>query len=108
MADTAAHLLDRVFPKAPVRQFVLTLPFPLRIRAGYDADLASAVLRVFIRAVSGFYKKLAARNGIDGAKCGAVTSIQRWGSALNFNLHFHTLFLDGVYTRPDPAESSGC
>ncbi len=28
----------------------------------------------------------------------AVTFIQRFGSALNLNLHFHTLALDGVYT----------
>ena len=29
---------------------------------------------------------------------GAVTLIQRFGSALNLNIHFHLLFLDGVYT----------
>lgn len=27
----------------------------------------------------------------------AVTLIQRFGSALNLNIHFHMLFLDGVY-----------
>ena len=32
----------------------------------------------------------------DGAT-GAVTLIQRFGSALNLNIHFHILFLDGVY-----------
>jgi hypothetical protein len=26
-----------------------------------------------------------------------VTLIQRFGSALNLNIHFHMLFLDGVY-----------
>ena len=30
MADTAAHLVDRVLPQAPVRQWVLSLPFSLR------------------------------------------------------------------------------
>jgi hypothetical protein len=31
-----------------------------------------------------------------------VTLIQRFGGALNLNLHFHMLFLDGVYVeRPD-------
>jgi hypothetical protein len=29
---------------------------------------------------------------------GAVTLIQLFGSALNLNVHFHMLFLDGVYT----------
>jgi hypothetical protein len=31
-----------------------------------------------------------------GAK-GAVTLVQRFGSALNLNIHFHMLYLDGVY-----------
>jgi len=30
---------------------------------------------------------------------GAVTLIQRFGSALNLNIHFHLLVLDGVYRR---------
>ena len=30
---------------------------------------------------------------------GAVTLIQRFGSALNLNLHYHLLFLDGAYTQ---------
>ncbi len=33
------------------------------------------------------------------AQTGAVTLIQRFGSALNLNVHFHMLFLDGVYTK---------
>jgi hypothetical protein len=32
-----------------------------------------------------------------GAKTGAVTLIQRFGSALNLNVHLHMLFLDGAY-----------
>lgn len=31
------------------------------------------------------------------ARSGAVTLIQRFGGALNLNIHFHMLFLDGVY-----------
>ena len=38
------------------------------------------------------------------ARTGAVTLIQRFGSALNLNIHFHMLFLDGVYVdSPDGA-----
>lgn len=33
------------------------------------------------------------------AKTGAVTYIQRFGSALNLNIHFHMLFLEGVITQ---------
>ena len=32
-----------------------------------------------------------------GAQSGAVTLIQRFGSALNLNLHFHMLYLNGIY-----------
>ena len=32
MADTAAHLVDRVLPEVPMRQWVLSLPFALRYR----------------------------------------------------------------------------
>ena len=32
MADTAAYLVDCVLPEVPVRQWVLTLPYPLRYR----------------------------------------------------------------------------
>ena len=43
-ADTTAHLIDRVLPEAPVRQWVLSLPFALRYRLAYDGPLTSAVL----------------------------------------------------------------
>lgn len=32
-----------------------------------------------------------------------VTLIQRFGSALNLNLHFHILFIDGIYQQKDNA-----
>jgi hypothetical protein len=34
---------------------------------------------------------------VQTAQTGAVTLIQRFGSALNLNIHFHMLYLDGVY-----------
>ena len=52
MADTAARLVDRVLPEVPIRQWVLTLPYPLRYRCAYDAGLTSAVLRAFTRALN--------------------------------------------------------
>jgi len=35
------------------------------------------------------------------ADSGAVTLIQRFGSAVNLNIHLHCLVLDGVYRRTD-------
>jgi len=39
MADTAARLVDNVFPRTPVRQWVLSLPMELRSRLAYDGQL---------------------------------------------------------------------
>jgi len=83
MVDTAAHLVDRVFPRVPVRQWVLSLPFALRYRLAYDSEMVTAVLGVFIRALFGLYRRMARDYGIDQTQCGAVTFVQRFGSAAN-------------------------
>ena len=97
MVDTAAHLVDRVFPRVPVRQWVLSLPFALRYRLAYDSEMVTAVLGVFIRALFGLYRRMARDYGIDQTQCGAVTFVQRFGSAANLNLHFYVICIDGVY-----------
>src|SRR5450432_4920931 len=67
----------------------------------FDPALTSTVLRELIRAVSSWLRQRARRQSVMGAvKTGAVTVIQRFNSALGANPHFHTLFLDGVYTFP--------
>jgi hypothetical protein len=38
MADTAAHLVDRVLPRVPVRQWVLSLPYTLRYHMSLVLD----------------------------------------------------------------------
>jgi len=100
MADTAAHLVDRVLPKAPIRQWVLTLPFALRAPLAFNPGLLSAVLRCFVKVVQAFYQAEAAAAGASDTHTGSVSAIQRFGSALNLNPHFHVLFLDGAYHRP--------
>ena len=98
MADTAAHLVDRVFPIVPVRQWVLSLPFALRYRMAYDAQLTSDILNVFIRALFGELRRRARELlALRSSQCGAVTFVQRFGDALNANVHFHCLAIDGVY-----------
>jgi hypothetical protein len=101
MAERAAHLVDRVFPQAPVRQWVLSLPFALRYRMAWDHGLTRAVLGVFWRALERYNRKRAKERGIPGARSGAVTVIQRAGGALNLNPHFHMAVLDGVFIEKD-------
>jgi hypothetical protein len=99
MADTAAHWVDRVLPEVPIRQWVLTLPYPLRYRCAYDSKLTSQVLRAFVRSLfAGLRRRARSKWGVHAQQCGSITFIQRFGSALNMNVHFHALVLDGAYS----------
>ena len=101
MANGAAHLVDRVLPDVPVRQFVLSLPFELRRLAAFKPAVLTALTRIFVEAVFASYRTRAKRDGLDAAECGALTFVQRFGDSLNLNVHFHTIFLDGVLTRDE-------
>jgi hypothetical protein len=102
MADTAAHLADLVLPRVPVRQWVVTVPVALRYRMAFDARLTSDLLREFVRTLFAALRRRARRiRPIRRAHAGAVTFVQRFGDALNLNVHFHVLALDGVYDAGD-------
>lgn len=106
MVDSAALLVDEVLPRVPLRQWVLSVPFQLRfLFASYPALMGKA-LGIVYRTIATW---LIHQAGFihDTARTGAVTFIQRFGSALNLNVHFHMLFLDGVYvTRCHDGDSS--
>ena len=79
MCDTAAHLVDAVLPRTPVRQWVLSLPRWARFLLAKDAALASRVLAIVLRAVFGDYRSRARCCGVEGdVQCGAVTFVQRF------------------------------
>jgi len=96
MEETAAHLVDHVIPRVPVRQWVLSFPIALRILFAAHPQLLSGVLRIVHRVIGGFLVKQA-RLKRGAADTGAVTLIQRFGSAANLNIHLHCVVLDGVY-----------
>jgi len=105
MAETAAHLVDHVFPIVPVRQWVLSIPFALRYRLAYDSGLLSDVLNVFIRVVFGELRRRARELlGLKLSQCGAVTFVQRCGDALNLAPHFHSLVIQGVYAADENSQ----
>ena len=97
MVDSAAHLVDEVLPKRPIRQWVLSVPYPLRYLFATNPKVMSQVLTIVHRVISTFLIKRARMTVKSGAQSGAVTLIQRFGSALNLNPHFHMLYLNGVY-----------
>jgi hypothetical protein len=89
-----------------VRQFVLSVPHPLRYLLAYDHDRCIAVLRIFIRALMSFYRKRARQRGVRNGRTGSVTFLQRFGSAANLNIHNHVIVLDGVFTEACDGELS--
>lgn len=103
MTERAAHLVDDVLPDVAVRQWVLTLPHRIRYLLAWDHDLCRAVVAVYLRAVLGFLRRRARREGVVDGRSGAVAIIQRFGAALNLNVHVHALVLDGVFTRDESA-----
>jgi len=101
MAESAALLVDEVLPEQPVRQWVLSFPFQLRFLFASRPEIMGRVLGIVYRVIATHLIKKAVHCHAT-ARTGAVTLIQRFGSALNLNIHFHMLFLDGVYIdRPD-------
>ncbi len=103
MANTAAAIVDRVLPDVPVRQYVLSLPYELRRLAAFKADVLTALGRIFVETIFASYRAAAIRTGLKDAQCGAVSFVQRFGSSLNLNVHYHVVVLDGVFTREPEA-----
>ncbi len=95
MAEGAALLVDEVLPREPMRQWVLSVPFALRYLFATDAAVMGQVLGIVYRAIASHLIKAAGYHK-STARTGTVTLIQRFGSALNLDIHFYILFLDGV------------
>jgi hypothetical protein len=96
MVETAAHLVDHVFPRLPVRQWVLSLPKRLRYFLRQDRRAVTAVLTILLRQVERALRE-SAPEGTPEARLGAVSFLHRFGSALNEHIHFHCVVIDGVF-----------
>jgi len=99
MAQTAAHLVERVIPWVPTRQWVVSVPVLLRYWMAASQELTAQVHTIIRTTIGQYYVNQAVTRGVprDQVQPGSVTFIQRFGSALNLNLHFHCVFLEGVY-----------
>jgi hypothetical protein len=102
MVETAAHLCDHVFPRLPVRQWVLSVPKRLRYFMQRDGAVLNMVLRIFLRVIA---QSLSANcpGAADVSKAalhiGAIAFIHRFGSSLNGHVHFHVCAVDGVFEQ---------
>ena len=97
MADTAKHLTEEVIPPVPIRQWVLSMPYTHRFLLATRPEFLRTVLAIYHRVINRFYLKEANRRELKNPKVGAISVIQRFGGALNLNVHFHTVYMDGVY-----------
>jgi hypothetical protein len=99
MAQMAAHLVEQVIPWVPTRQWVVSVPVPLRYWMASSQDLTAKVHTIIRTTIGQYYVNQAVQRGHERATVhpGSVTFIQRFGSALQLNLHFHVIGLEGVY-----------
>jgi len=109
MVETATHLCELVLPEVPIRQWVLSVPPPVRYALAYDAELLSRVIAIFVQAIFAHLRLVARRELGLGQEAriesGAICVPQRFNSALGLAPHLHALVVDGVWvSKPgDPA-----
>lgn len=102
MNEEAAHLVDRVLPRAPYRQWVLTLPGEVARVMAFDAPLTSAIFRALAEEVARWQQAAARTRGIDAPEAGSVLQIQRFADGCGLYVHAHMLAPEGVFhERPD-------
>ncbi len=102
MVETAAHLCDHVFPRLPVRQWVLSVPKRLRYFMQRDGSVLGMVLRIFLRVIAQSLSANcpgAAQVNKAAQHIGAIAFIHRFGSSLNGHVHFHVCVVDGVFEQ---------
>jgi hypothetical protein len=82
MADNAALLIDHTLPQVDMRQWVISFPFKLRFLFANYPTVMNKVLGIVTRLISTHLIQKGGAN-LRTARTGAVTFIQRFGSALN-------------------------
>jgi hypothetical protein len=99
MCNGAAHLVDHVIPCVPVRQWVLSVPFELRLLLACRADAFGKITSLFVSEVFRWQRERAREDGLTKIRYGALVMQHRFGSSLNLNTHLHAVFPDGVFSR---------
>ena len=99
MAQMAAHLVEQVIPWVPMRQWVVSVPIPLRYWMAPSKELTARVHTIIRRTIGQYYVNHAVKQGATRATVqpGSVTFVQRFGGSINLNVHVHVLFLEGVF-----------
>lgn len=99
MVEASSHLLQNVLPVVPYSQFVVSFPVPLRYWLQANRKLYAKIHKIMIAQIHKYCIDKAEAIGIKYPKSGSIRVTQRWGSALNLNVHCHILCPDVVYTN---------
>ena len=108
----ASHLVDQVLPYKPLRQWVLSFPFPLRLLFAKDPQLIGLVLNLVLRAISsslikkaGFKKKSGAKKGfyqiVPKEMLYCPEEIQNLDEMYKSHLHEHFLVSIKTYKKKE-------
>jgi hypothetical protein len=82
MCGTAAHLVDHVLPAGvPVRQWVLSVPYELRLLLARNPAALSATGRLFVAEILRWQGEQARLVGLRGSRGGAISFPQRFGGS---------------------------
>src|SRR2546430_2429822 len=90
---------SRSSPGSPRGNGSFSVPVPLRYWMASSQDLTAQVHTIIRRTIAQYYVNQAVTRGAARYQVhpGSVSFIQRFGSSINLNLHFHIIFLEGVY-----------
>jgi len=69
MAQTAVHLVEGVMPWVPTRQWVVSVPMPLRYWTGPSRYLAAQVHSIVSATIAQFYTNQAVKPALSGRRC---------------------------------------
>jgi hypothetical protein len=99
MAQTADHLVECAMPWVPTRQWVVSVPMPLRYWMPPSRNLIAQVHTIIRTTIAQYYVNQAVKRGVERHKVqpGSVTFLQRFGGALQLNVHYHVIVIEGVF-----------
>jgi hypothetical protein len=77
----------------------VSVPIPLRYWMAAAQDLTANIHTILRTTIAQYYVHQAVTRGSERQQVqpGSVTFIQHFGGAINLHLHFHVVFLEGVY-----------
>ena len=102
MNEKGARIIDEILPMKDVRQWVISFPHRLRYLMSTRPKVITKVLKICVLEIERIYKEKGKRSyGVKkkDQRVGMLTLVQRFGSALNLNVHFHILAIEGVFSE---------